>query len=165
MSRLDNIINEAIDRFLNEDVFDEAKKEKKKGYRKKGSKKSAEEYRQEHEKFLADRAKKEKDKKKIRRNALKAKNGLRKDFNQEDDQKFNAKVSDEEQSNIEKILKSKAINVSAIAQELYPDHTKEGAQSQLNKKINGDISDSGVKYHLKNKEVRNLRKIINKMIG
>lgn len=101
-----------------------------------------------------------KKKKKFRKNALKKKGGLRKDFNVEDDEKYNQNVDDQEQSSVENILKNGFVNIKKVAEKLYPDHTPEGAQSQLNKKLTHAKSDSGSIYKLKKKEVKRLRSII-----
>lgn len=102
----------------------------------------------------------DKKKKKFRKNALKKKGGLRKDFDIENDEKYNANVDDQEQSSVENILKNGFVNIKKVAEKLYPDHTPEGAQSQLNKKLTGAKSDSGSTYKLKKKEVKKLRNII-----
>lgn len=56
-------------------------------------------------------------------------------------------------------------NEAAIAQEIYPDHTPEGAQSQLRKKLKGETNDNGSEYHLKEREAAAIRSIINKIKG
>jgi hypothetical protein len=61
----------------------------------------------------------------------------------------NLSKSDEER--IRKMLNNDVVNVSAIAQKVYPDHTKEGAQSQLRKAIKGEKNDNGSEYHVKQK--------------
>lgn len=45
------------------------------------------------------------------------------------------------------------VNVAALARKLYPDHTPEGAQSQLRKKLKGEKNDNGSEYHLKEREL------------
>jgi hypothetical protein len=59
-------------------------------------------------------------------------------------------------------LDSDFINISAVAQEIYPDHTPEGAQSQLRKKVKGIENDNGSKYRLKKKEAYKIRRAIAK---
>lgn len=135
---LDNIITESINSFLNNNLVTESNQEDDTNKKEGGEKK----------------------KKKFRKNAIKSKGGLRKDFDTEDDETYNKNVDDQEESSIRDILNTGYVNVSAVAQDLYPDHTKEGAQSQLRKKLEGETSDSGSKYKLKNKEVKRLRSII-----
>ena len=77
---------------------------------------------------------------------------------------YNKNVNDMEQSDIKKLLKGGYMNVKKVAERLYPDHTPEGAQSQLNKKLNGDLSDSGSRYKLKTKELRRLRAILTNIL-
>lgn len=45
------------------------------------------------------------------------------------------------------------VNVAALARKIYPDHTPEGAQSQLRKKLKGAKNDNGSEYHIKEREL------------
>jgi type I restriction-modification system DNA methylase subunit len=107
-----------------------------------------------------EETRKERKERRFRKKALKGKGGIRKDFDVEDDKKYNYNVDDEEQNNIEDLLTNGFVNIKKVAEKLYPDHTPEGAQSQLNKKLRGDKSDSGSTYKLKNREVKRLKQII-----
>lgn len=107
-----------------------------------------------------DDVEKDKTPKKFKKKAIKTKGSGRKDFDVKNDETYNQNVDDLEQSSVEDILKNGFINIKKVAEKLYPDHTPEGAQSQLNKKLRGDKSDSGSTYKLKNKEVKKLRQII-----
>ena len=146
MTEIDNIISESIESYIDDNILVEAKKKKGKKKKKKGK---------EHH----DKKETKKDKK-FKKKALKAKGGLRKDLDVEDDSTYNKNGDDQEQSSIKDLLNNGFFNKKKVAEKLYPDHTPEGAQSQLNKKLNGDRSDSGSIYKLKKKEVRKLRKII-----
>lgn len=53
------------------------------------------------------------------------------------------------------------INVAALAREVYPDHTPEGAQSQLRKKLKAIKNDNGSEYHIKQREAGAIRKALN----
>ena len=64
---------------------------------------------------------------------------------------YGENLSKSDEDYIRNILKNDAVNVSAIAQKVYPDHTKEGAQSQLRKAIEGEKNDNGSEYHVKQK--------------
>lgn len=139
MTNLDYIISESIDSYLNSNLILEKKKTKKKK-------------RNEDTNDKKD--------KRWRKKAIKTKSGARKDFDVENEKKYNRNVDDMEQSSVKNILKNGFINIKKVAEKLYPDHTPEGAQSQLNKKLRGDRSDSGSIYKLKNKEVKKLRQII-----
>ena len=99
----------------------------------------------------------------VRKSAIKTQGGGRKDFNAKNDKTYNRDTDDMQQSEIADELNSGYFNISKIAQEIYPDHTKEGAQSQLRKKLKGETADSGFKYHLKKKEINALRPILNKV--
>ena len=98
--------------------------------------------------------------KRFRKKALKGKGGTRKDLDVEDEKNYNQNVDDQEQSSVKDILSNGFVNIKKVAEKLYPDHTPEGAQSQLNKKLTGAKSDSGSTYKLKKKEVKRLRHII-----
>lgn len=98
------------------------------------------------------------------KNAIKKKGGGRKDIDYTSDARSNPNISQADQGDLTKILDSPLINQSEVASELYPDHTKEGAQSQLRKKVKGLKSDSGSKYKIKRKEARRLRRILARML-
>ena len=140
MSNIDRIINESIENYLSKNLVLESSDEKK-------SKDSKE-------------TKDDETNHRFKKKAIKTKGSGRKDFDVKDDEIYNKNVDDLEQTSVEDILKSGFINIKKVGEKLYPDHTPEGAQSQLNKKLRGDKSDSGSTYRLKNKEVKKLRQII-----
>ena len=53
------------------------------------------------------------------------------------------------------------INIAALAREVYPDHTPEGSQSQLLKKLKVLKNDNGSEYHIKQREAGAIRKALN----
>ena len=65
---------------------------------------------------------------------------------------------------IARALDNDVVNVAAVARQLYPNLTPEGAQSKLRKKIKHIKSDSGTPYRLKKKEAFKARRIIDKEI-
>ena len=73
-----------------------------------------------------------------------------------------ANLNTQDNANMSHFLNSDAINLSAIAQEIYPDHTPEGAQSQLRKKVKHIKSDSGSEYKIKDKEAERINKVLSK---
>ena len=73
-----------------------------------------------------------------------------------------ANLNTQDNANMSNFLDSDAINLSAIAQEIYPDHTPEGAQSQLRKKVKHIKSDSGSEYKIKDKEAEKINKVLSK---
>lgn len=150
--KISRIIEETINHYLAQNVITEKKSDKKE--KKDDGKTDAKD---DEGKKADDKPKK---KKKFRKNAIKSKGGMRKDFDTEEDETYNKAVDDQEQSSVENILSNGFVNIKKVAEKLYPDHTPEGAQSQLNKKLRGDKSDSGSTYKLKTKEVKRLRHII-----
>ena len=150
------IIDESISHYLTRNIITE--KKSKKDYKKEDDKDEDEGNEKDDEDENDDS--KPKNKKKFRKNAIKGKGGLRKDFDTETDETYNKNVDDQEQSSVKNLLTNGFINIKKVAEKLYPDHTPEGAQSQLNKKLRGDKSDSGSTYKLKSKEVKRLRHII-----
>jgi len=131
---IDKIINEEINRFINEDIFAEKKKHANKG-------------------------KKEKD---IVKKGKKLRNGLRTDFDAKKERETNPNLNNQDAEDLNDLLNSDYINVAALAKDVYPDHTPEGAQSQLRKKIKGIENDNGSKYRLKKKEAFKIRRAIAK---
>ena len=137
---LNNIIKEAIDSYLNEnlalneDVFAEKAKQPK------------------EDKGPKDIVKKGK---KLRR-------GLRTDFDAKKDRETNPNLNNQDAEDLNTILDSDYINLAAVAKDVYPDHTSQGAQSQLRKKVKGLTNDNGSKYKLKKKEAFKIRRAIAK---
>lgn len=72
-------------------------------------------------------------------------------------------VSGSDEDRLRNLLNTGLINISALAQEIYPDHTEEGAQSQLRKKIKGETNDNGSEYHIKERESAAIRRVLNKI--
>jgi hypothetical protein len=135
---VENIISEEIDSFLNENGFFEAKK--KKANKKKGPKDTG-------------------------KNAKKLRNGLRTDFNYKLDRETNPNLNNQDSEDLIDILDSPYVDLAAVAQDIYPDHTPEGAQSQLRKKVKGLKSDSGSTYKIKKKEAFKIRRALAKEIN
>ena len=73
------------------------------------------------------------------------------------------KVSKSDEDRLRSLLKTNLFNIAAVAKRIYPDHTDEGAQSQLRKKIMGEKSDSGTEYHLKEREAEMIRAILDEI--
>lgn len=67
-------------------------------------------------------------------------------------------LSQADEKELRNVLQDPAINVAAIAREVYPDLTDGGAQSQLQKKIDGKHNDEGSEYHLTTKEASVIRR-------
>jgi hypothetical protein len=93
----------------------------------------------------------------------KLKRGLRTNFDVESDKVHNPDVNSQEANDLISKLDNGYMNIAKIAQKVYPDHTPEGAQSQLRKKIKRLRSDSGSTYKIKSKEARKIRSILNRI--
>ena len=50
----------------------------------------------------------------------------------------NRKISNGDADSIRRTIDTEKTNIAAVARELFPDHTDEGAQSQFRKIINGE---------------------------
>lgn len=83
--------------------------------------------------------------------------GVHRFVNHDDENKFKKNVSAEDEKSVRKDTDKPIINIAALARKVYPDHTPEGAQSQL-RKIKGETNDNGSEYHLKNDEASTVRK-------
>lgn len=64
---------------------------------------------------------------------------------------YGENLSKSDEDYVRNILKKPEVNLAAIARKVYPDHTDEGAQSQLRKAIEGEKNDNGSEYHVKQK--------------
>ena len=95
----------------------------------------------------------------------KLKNGLRTDFNAKQDRETNPNLNNQDSEDLADILNSPYVDLAAVAHDIYPDHTPEGAQSQLRKKVKGLKSDSGSKYKIKKKEAFKIRRALAKEIN
>ena len=129
---IDNIISETINRYINENVFDEKK-----------NKKSDD----------------------LKRHSIKLKGGSRADFDVKKDKTTNPSINNQDAKELSNILDSDYVNLAAVARDVYPDHTDEGAQSELRKKVKRLKSDSGSTYKIKKKEADRIRKSLIKHIG
>lgn len=99
------------------------------------------------------------------KNAKKLKNGLRTDFNYKQERETNPNLNNQDSEDLINILDSPYVDLAAVAQDIYPDHTPEGAQSQLRKKVKGLKSDSGSTYKIKKKEAFKIRRALAKEIN
>lgn len=92
----------------------------------------------------------------------KLRRGLRTDFDAKKERETNPNLNNQDAEDLNDILDSDYIDVAALARDIYPDHTPQGAQSQLRKKIKGIENDNGSKYKLKKKEAYKIRRAIAK---
>ena len=73
-------------------------------------------------------------KKKLRKRA----GGGKEYYNYDDYERKNRKISNGDANSIRQTIDTEKTNMAAVARELFPDHTEEGAQSQFRKIVNGE---------------------------
>lgn len=127
--RISAIINEEIDKVITEDFMGEGHKNDVahliKHYLNKHKK-----HNDEPKETLHDKKKKKK---------LRKRRGGGGDYYDYDEyERSNGKVSGGDASSIRTTVDTEKTNIAAVARELFPDHTEEGAQSQLRKVLNGE---------------------------
>ena len=72
-------------------------------------------------------------------------------------------LAQSDEDDLRRVLQNPAINLAAIARAVYPDLTDEGAQSQLRKKVEGELNDDGSEYHITTREASIIRKELTNM--
>lgn len=147
--KIDNIILEELHRLITEKKKASGEKSDKKSDKKSSDKKGGE--------------KKSKKKSTKGKNALKKKNGRRRNIDYDELNSKNPLTNKSDNNNLSRIADNPVINLAAIARKVYPDHTPEGAQSQLRKKLKHEVSDSGKEYSLRKWEVWKLNRELDKL--
>lgn len=151
-----------MDRIISECIISEiSKKEKKEKKNIKRLKRDIKDASTRGKKSAKAKVKKAKD---IVKKGKKLRRGLRTDFNVKQDRETNPNLNNQDAEDLNDVLDSDLIDVAALAKRVYPDHTPQGAQSQLRKKIKGLKSDSGSTYRLKKKEAFKIRRELAKEI-
>ena len=120
---INNIISEAINHVINEDFMDE-KKHNKKNDNHDGVADLIKDFLHKH--------KKKKSKRRLRKMA----GGRSKYYDYDSYKQSNKDLAFGDASSIISKIDMEKTNIAAIARELFPDHTEEGAQSQLRKILN-----------------------------
>ena len=127
---LHTIINEEINRVLNEDAMDGGKTH--------GNNIASliNNYFNKHSSKKNKHSSKENKppKKKVRKTV----NGGKEYYDYDDYERENVKVSLSDANSIRNSIDTEKTNMAAIARDLFPDHTEEGAQSQFRKIVNGE---------------------------
>ena len=136
MNKIDKIIseevNETIERkMISESVLDDIKNLLK-GFKGKHNKSSEDERKEKKLKKKADKEKK--GRKKLR----KLKNGGKTYYDYHDYERKHRKISKGDSESISDEVDQDNTDIAAVARSIFPDHTEEGAQSQLRKILNGD---------------------------
>ena len=152
--KMDRIISECI-------ISGISKKEKKEKKNIKRLKRDIKDASTRGKKSAKAKVKKAKD---VVKKGKKLRHGLRTDFNVKQDRETNPNLNNQDAEDLNDVLDSDLIDVAALAKRVYPDHTPQGAQSQLRKKIKGLKSDSGSTYKLKKKEAFKIRRELAKEI-
>lgn len=114
---IDKIINEEVRKILNEDFMGE------------GIGSLIKDYLHKHK-----NGKKKKKKLKLR----KKRGGGKEYYDYDEYERDNKKVAAGDASTIRRTIDTDKTNIASVARDLFPDHTEEGAQSQLRKIINGE---------------------------
>jgi hypothetical protein len=134
MKKIDNIIQETIDNFVNESILSEGTLDDIKGLLKAFKNKSS---------LSQDDLRKER---KLKKKAEKAKKGTKKlrrtkgggkvyyDYN--DYERKHRKLAKGDTDSITDTVDQENTDIAAVARNIFPDHTEEGAQSQLRKILN-----------------------------
>lgn len=117
--RIDKIINESIEKVLNESFL---------GEKDNGIGGLLKDY--------FDKKKKNKDRPK--KKTRKKKNGGKELYDYDDYEMKHKKISAGDATSISNTIDMEKTNIAAVARDLFPDHTEEGAQSQLRKILNGE---------------------------
>ena len=136
MNRIDNIIQETISECVNREILSEGVlddiKNLLKAYKGK-SNLSSEDLRKERQ--LKKKAEKEKKgTKKLRR----TKNGGKMYYDYNDYERKHRKISKGDSDSIKNTVDMENTDIAAVARSVFPDHTEEGAQSQLRKILTGE---------------------------
>ena len=134
MKKIDNIIQESIDNFVNESILSESTlddiKSLLKAFKNK-SNLSQDDLRKERKlKKKAEKAKK--GTKKLRR----TKGGGKVYYDYNDYERKHRKLAKGDTDSITDTVDQENTDIAAVARSIFPDHTEEGAQSQLRKILN-----------------------------
>jgi predicted ribosome quality control (RQC) complex YloA/Tae2 family protein len=166
MENINNIIQETINDYINDIIIEGVINEisKKEKQEKKAIKRLHKDINDASKKGKKKAKKNVEKAKEIAKNAKKLRRGLRTDFNVKQDRETNPNLNNQDAEDLNDILDSDLIDVAALAKRVYPNHTPQGAQSQLRKKIKGLKSDSGSTYRLKKKEAFKIRRELAKEI-
>lgn len=132
-SKIDRIINEEVSNVITEGVLDDIGKLIAKTLAKIGKKKKKRNKKKDKE---AEKKRKEKEDKPDMRRKLVV--GGSKMYDYDDYQEKHKKVNTADYNKIADSIDQEKTDIAAIAREVFPDHTDEGAQSQLRKVLNGE---------------------------
>ena len=129
--RVDRIINEEVSNVINESIMSDIAKLISNTLEKLGSKKKKKHKKKDKKKDKE----KDDDKPDIRKKKVV---GGTKDYDYDDYQEKHVKVDVADYHKIADSIDQEKTDIAAVAREVFPDHTDEGAQSQLRKILNGE---------------------------
>lgn len=142
MNRIDKIITEEINRFiLGEGVLDDLKSIFRDYTKKKGDKKSSSENDGESKEKKREKRKKDKEREKKNKHSKRLRktvNGGKTYYDYDDYERKNRKTSKTDADSIRNAVDQENTDIRALADDIFPNHTKNGAQSQLRKILNGE---------------------------
>jgi hypothetical protein len=118
--RINSIITEEINKVINEDFMGE----------------KSNHVQDLVQKYFGHKKKSDKPKKKMK--IRKMAGGGEKMYDYDEYERKNRKISNGDANSIRRTIDTEKTNIAAVARELFPDHTDEGAQSQFRKIINGE---------------------------
>lgn len=141
MNKLDRIIKEEIDKMmLTEGLLSDLKnilgkyvKNNKKSHNEKDDDETTEEKREKRKK-KKEKEKEKKHSKRLRRTV----NGGKTYYDYDDYERKNRKTSKTDADSIRNSVDQENTDIRALADDIFPNHTKNGAQSQLRKVLNGE---------------------------
>ena len=133
-SKIDKIINEEVSNVITEGIMDDIGKLIAKTLSKLGKKKKKRNKLKDKE--AEKKRKEEDDKPDIRKKKIVG--GGTKDYDYDDYQEKHVKVNTADYHKIADSIDQENTDIAAVAREVFPDHTDEGAQSQLRKILNGE---------------------------
>ena len=134
MKKIDNIIQEAIDNFVNESIISEGTLDDIKSLLKafKGKSKLSQDDLRKERKLKKKAEKAKKGTKKLRR----TKGGGKVYYDYNDYERKHRKLAKGDTDSITDTVDQENTDIAAVARNIFPDHTEEGAQSQLRKILN-----------------------------
>lgn len=132
-----SMLNEGIMDFIRQKISNFINKKKKANGDAKDDKSVTDEKREKKEKRKKRKAKKkEKDKNRPKYRTRKKKLGGRESYNYDKYESENRRMSKADTDSLIEMIDMEKTNLAAIARIVFPDHTDEGAQSQLRKILN-----------------------------
>lgn len=134
MKKIDNIIQETIDNFVNESIISEGTLDDIKNLLKafKGKSNLSQDDLRKERKLKKKAEKAKKGTKKLRR----TKGGGKVYYNYNDYERKHRKLAKGDTDSITDTVDQENTDVAAVARSIFPDHTEEGAQSQFRKILN-----------------------------